>query len=375
MYEEETMRKPLLLVLISLMLMGAPLPAKGNKTRIAKRNASDILNPKTFNGRSIGTNSTEENLTWSLPKLEVTEDHVAEYLSGVLSTRLIPAAYIVAMIIGVPTNSIILGFLSIKTKTFSTAILYCSLAVSDLLFLLTLTFKVHYHLNGNNWVFGEAACRVVTACFYGNAYCSIHTLMCIAVKRYVAIVHPFTYKSLPKRRCTACSSLAVWAVFIIAMVPELLIRQSYHLPGLGITTCHDVLPVEDQSLSLLLYYKLALTFLGFVPSFLVTAFTYGSILRQLSKSDTDWVHYIKASTLVFIIFTVCFTPSCVIHFAHYVTLYTSGQDHFYVYYSVTVCLCGLHSCLDPFLFSFMSKTTRSKRTFVRLRGKNISIST
>lgn len=319
-------------------------------------------------------NSTELNLTSLLPELEVTGDHVSEYARSVLSTRVIPAAYIAAIIIGIPANAIILKTLSTKTKAFSTAVLYCSLAVSDLLFLLTLVFKVHYHLNGNHWVFGEWACRVVTACFYGNTYCSINTLMCIAVKRYVAIVHPFTYKSLPKHPCTVCGSLAVWAVFLIAMVPELLIRQTYQLSHLGITTCHDVLPLDHQSLSFLLYYKLALTFLGFVPAFLVTAFTYGSILRQLGRSDSDWLHYIKASTLVFVIFTVCFTPSSVIHFAHYVQLYSNGQDHFYMYYSLAVCLCGLHSCLDPFLFALMSKTTRSKRTFMNFRGKNISIS-
>ncbi|XP_035292085.1 proteinase-activated receptor 3 [Anguilla anguilla] len=369
------MRKLLLLVPISLLLLGLPLPGKGKKPSIAKRNASGILIPKTFNGRSISTNSNELDLTSLLPEPKEITDHVAEYFHGVLSTRIIPAAYILAMIIGIPANAFILGTFAAKTKTFSTAILYCSLAVSDLLFLVTLAFKVHYHLAGNDWVFGEAACRVVTACFYGNAYCSIHTLACIAVKRYVAIVHPFTYKSLPKHQCTVCTCLAVWAVFAVAMVPELLIRQTYRIPQVNVTTCHDVLPLEDPSLSFLLYYKLALTFLGFVPAFLVTLFTYGSILRQLGKSDSDWASYMKASTLVFVIFAVCFAPSSVIHFAHYVNLYTSSRDHFYAYYNAAVCLCGLHSCLDPFLFCLMSKATRSKRTFMTYRGKNISLST
>ncbi|KAJ8263101.1 hypothetical protein COCON_G00155580 [Conger conger] len=371
---EETMRKVLLLVLISLMLLGVPLPAEGQKPTKGKRNASDTLNPRTFKGRRTEPNSTELNLTALLPGLEVTE-HVTEFTRGVISTHLIPAAYIIAIIIGIPANGIILWTVSAKTKAFSTAVLYCSLAVSDLLFLLTLVFKVHYHLNGNDWVFGEAACRVVTACFYGNAYCSIHTLMCIAIKRYMAIVHPFTYKSLPKHPCTICCSLAVWAIFIIAMVPELLIKQTYSLLQPKVTTCHDVLPLDNPSHSFLINYKMALTFLGFAPAFLVTVFTYGSILRELGRSDSDWLHYIKASTLVLVIFSVCFMPSSVIHFAHYVQLYSSGQDHFYMYYSLAVCLCGLHSCLDPFLFALMSKTTRSKRTFMSYRGKHISIST
>ncbi|KAI1900296.1 hypothetical protein AGOR_G00048520 [Albula goreensis] len=366
------MKTLLLGLLLSLMLLDASLPVAGKKPRVAKRNATDILIPKVFNARR--RNSSEQNSTSLLPELDVTEDHI-EYYTGILSTLIIPLAYIVTIAVGLPANAVILRTVSTKTKTFPTAILYCSLAVSDLLFLLTLCFKVHYHLNGNNWVFGEAACRVVTACFHGNAYCSIHTLTCIGVKRYMAIVHPFTYKSLPKRGCTVCSSLAVWAVFLVAMVPELLIRQSYLLPKMEIITCHDIQPLEDQSLSFLLYYKLGLTFFGFIPSFFVTLFTYSSIIHRLNKSDSHWVHYIKVSTLVFVIFIVCFTPSSVILFTHYVNLYTSRPDHLYVLYNVAVCLCGLHSCLDPFLFILMSKTTGSKQTFMRLRGKNISFST
>ncbi|KPP59064.1 proteinase-activated receptor 3-like [Scleropages formosus] len=297
-----------------------------------------------------------------------------DYFTGILSTRLIPATYAMAVVVGIPSNALILGTLIVKAKTFSTAVLYLSLAVSDLLVMFTLTFKIHYHFSGNNWVFGEAFCQVVTACFYGNLYCSIHMHMCISIKRYLAIVHPFRYKSLPKHTCTIWSTLAVWAVFLVAMVPEVLIRQSYFLPQLGITTCHDVLPKAEEYYTLLLYYKMGITCLGFFIPFIVTVISYVSIIYHLNKSHHDWIYYIKMSTLVFIIFTVCFTPSNVLYFVHSMKLYTSREEYFYIYYNVALCLCSLHCCLDPFLFFLMSRTTGSKLSYITFKGKAMSFS-
>ncbi|XP_061071917.1 proteinase-activated receptor 3-like [Conger conger] len=370
----------LMILLMYLVLLDISLQDNGEKSNEEYQNITSIR-PRSFNGRRMATKiippeikimmETDSFSFSPTPSLELDPlaNDTASYFTGVLSTRVIPAIYIVAIIIGIPSNTIVLVALSSKTKAFSAAILYFSLALSDLLFLLTLTLRVFYHFNGNHWVFGEAACRVVTACFYGNVYCSINTLMCISIKRYLATVHPFTYKSLPKHSCTLWSSLMVWFLFFTAMVPELLITQSYHLPQLGITSCHDVLPLNDKSFSFLPYYKLTLICMGFFVPFIVTVISHVSIIYQLNKAYDDWMYFIKMSTLVFIIFTVCFMPSNVIHFIHYVKLYTSTEEHFYVYYSVAMCLCGFHSCLDPFLFSFMSRSTGSKLYFITFKGK------
>ncbi|KAJ8339315.1 hypothetical protein SKAU_G00361010 [Synaphobranchus kaupii] len=374
----------LVILLIYTVLLDVSLQDNGGKSHKKTRNITSI-GPRSFDGRRMerkiilpqnrAHNDSPSFSTPSLLELELQANGTASYFTGALSTRVIPAAYVVAIIVGVPSNAVVLAALTAKTKAFSAAILYFSLALSDLLFLLTLTLRVFYHFNGNHWVFGEAACKVVTACFYGNVYCSIHTLMCLSVKRYLAIVHPFTYKSLPKHSCAMWSSLTVWAVFFTAMVPEFLIHQSYHLPHLGITTCHDVLPLNDKSYSFLPYYKLSLICLGFFVPFTVTVISHMSIIHQLNKAHNDWMHYIKMSTFVLIVFMVCFMPSNVIHFVHYFKLYTSKEEHFYMYYSVSMCLCGLHSCLDPFLLSLMSRSTESKLYFITFKGKTVSMST
>lgn len=296
------------------------------------------------------------------------------YLRSPLSTQVIPIIYILAVTVGMPANVAILCLLATKIRKVSSAILYCSLAVSDLLLLLSLLFKAHYHLRGNHWLLGEAACRVVTACFYGNLYCSAQTLACISTKRYLAVVHPFMYKSLPKKTCTAWVTLAVWGMFSAAVVPELLVQQSYWLPEVGRITCHDVLPLRYNSHVFLLYFNLFLTVFGLLAPLVVTVVCYGRIVCELNRSHHDWATYIKASSLVFVLFLVCFTPAGVLYFLHHVQLFVDGAESLYTYFKAAVCLCCLHACLDPFLFVIMSRSASSGLGFRPVVIKNLSIS-
>ncbi|KAG7247044.1 hypothetical protein CRUP_023547 [Coryphaenoides rupestris] len=299
------------------------------------------------------------------------QDPAGEFIRGPVSAWVIPACYGLAMLVGIPANAYILGFLRVKARTFSTALLYMSLALSDLLLLASLALRVHYHLNGNSWVFGEAACRLVTAVFYGNIYCSAHTIACIGVKRYLAVVRPFLYRRLPRRALTVAACLAVWLLFAAAVVPELLVRQSYRVPRLGVTSCHDVLPLRESSHARLVPYRLALVAVGFVAPFLVCVVAHAAVIYHLGRSGCDWAPFIRVSSLVFVIFAACFLPSGVLHAAHYARLLSGGGDGLYGYYRLAVCLCCLHSCLDPFLCVLMSKTPASNLHFIPSRPRSL----
>ncbi|XP_056089344.1 proteinase-activated receptor 3 [Rhinichthys klamathensis goyatoka] len=319
------------------------------------------IHPKTFPGTIVFNSSLFSNTSIQQPVINAS-DKVIDYITGIVSTRIIPSAYILAILIGIPSNVFVLACLSGR-KNLSSGILYFSLAVSDLLLLLSLTLRVHYHVNNNDWIFGELACKVVTACFYGNTYCSIHAHMCISVMRYLAVVHPFLYRTMSKRYCAIWSSLTMWVVFAIAMAPEFLVQQSYRVSGEELVTCHDIQPYKEASYKPLIPYRLSLICLGFILPSLVIAFVYGSIIYHLNCSSRDWKHYMKASTLVFGIFLVCFTPCSALLFAHYVKLYSEKQFDLYYYYRAAVCLCSFHSCLDPFLSYLLTKTSTSQVKF------------
>ncbi|XP_039659230.1 proteinase-activated receptor 3 [Perca fluviatilis] len=338
----------------------------GNGT---KTNMPPGVIPKTFKGRPYKPNQTNQLYPSTNPWLYVNEDDpVTDYTTGVLSTRVIPSSYILAMLVGIPSNVYILTFLRLKTKSFSTVVLYLNLALSDLLLLLSLAVRVHYHFNGNNWIFGEISCRFITALFYGNVYSSAQTIACISLKRYLAVVRPFLYRRLAKTTLAVWTCLVVWFLFSAAIVPELLVRQTYHITQLGVTTCHDVLPLEENSHSALVPYRLMMVCMGFIVPFLICIYAHVAVVYHLGQSRCDWKPFIRVSTLVFIIFAVCFLPSGILHIAHYIRLFSGGDDRLYGYYRVAVCLCCFHSCLDPFLCMLISKMAASELQFISLRG-------
>ncbi|NXR14446.1 PAR3 protein, partial [Semnornis frantzii] len=239
------------------------------------------------------------------------------------------------------------------TMEYLTSSLSTKLILSDLLFCLVLPFKIAYHINGNNWIFGEMMCRTTTAVFYGNMYCSILLLTCISVSRYVAVVHPFTYKSLPKRAYATVVCATVWIMVFLYMLPLCIMQQSYYVKQLGIYTCHDVHDTCETASSFQFYYYVSLAIFGFVIPLATIVFCYVSIIQTLKTQE--WFWYVKVSLLILVIFAICFVPSNIILIIHHINYYYYNRDSLYSFYLIALCLSSLNSCLDPFLYFLMSK--------------------
>nr|XP_060617623.1 proteinase-activated receptor 3 [Anolis sagrei ordinatus] len=278
-----------------------------------------------------------------------------EYFTSSLSTKLIPAIYIAVVLIGVPSNAITLWMLFFRIRSVRTAIFYTNLAISDFLFCIMLPFRIIYHLNGNNWLFGEAMCRITTAIFYGNMYCSTLLLTCISLSRYVAIVHPFTYRNLPKQLLSTFTCGTVWTLVFLYMLPLITTKQSYTLEQLNIITCHDVSNNCETWAHLQHYYFIFLAVGGFLIPLCIVIFCYVSIIRTLKAYNLKWFWYIKISLLILSIFAVCFTPSNILLIAHHMNNYYNSKDSLYGSYLIALSLSSLNSCLDPFLYFLMSK--------------------
>ncbi|XP_062942694.1 proteinase-activated receptor 3 [Cynocephalus volans] len=277
------------------------------------------------------------------------------YLSSSLSTKLIPAIYILVFVVGVPANTMTLWMLFFRTRSICMTVFYTNLAMADFLFCVTLPFKIAYHLNGNNWIFGEVMCRATTVIFYGNMYCSILLLACISISRYLAIVHPFTYRGLPKRTYALLTCGLVWAMVFLYMLPFSILKQEYYLVQPNITTCHDVHNTCESSAPFQLYYFISLALLGFLIPFVVIIYCYTAIIRTLNAYDHRWLWYVKASLLILVIFTICFAPSNIILIVHHADYYYNNTNGLYFVYLIALCLGSLNSCLDPFLYFLMSK--------------------
>uniref|UniRef100_A0A3B1KKU7 Coagulation factor II (thrombin) receptor-like 1, tandem duplicate 1 n=1 Tax=Astyanax mexicanus TaxID=7994 RepID=A0A3B1KKU7_ASTMX len=270
-------------------------------------------------------------------------------LNSSLTTVFIPLIYIIIFIVGLPTNAMAIWvflFRIKKKKKNPMSILLANLALADLLFIIWLPLKIHYHFNNNNWIFGEPLCKVLVAF--------------ISIQRYWAVAHPLSHKL--SNRVAVCVSVCVWIVVWITTIPLYLYDQTVQVTNLNITTCHDVTRPSQSSFPV--GYFLTMGIVGYVVPCLVCVVAYLLTFCSLRKSAIDSSSSKKKKKaiilmiIVVVMFLLCFTPSNIMLLVHYSLLAAEIQNETYSFYIVALCLGSLNSCLDPFVYYFISDEFR-----------------
>ncbi|XP_069779054.1 proteinase-activated receptor 3-like [Narcine bancroftii] len=298
---------------------------------------------------------------WIYPNAtnSVLNNSAKNHLTSSITSVMISVILCIVLIIGLPANGLALLVLVTKVQRMPSTIFLTNLATADLLLILVLPFKIHYYFQGTNWVFGEALCRMTTAFFYGNMYCSILLLTFISIDRYLALVHPFLAKGFRDNKFAVGACLTIWVLVGLAMIPLLLQKQAYSFQDLNITTCHDAQPEKVDS-GYFLFYFTCLTVIGFLIPCLVTIFCYVFIIRALVISDEPFGQAVRNMVLVLIVYVVCFSPSNIILLIHYFGFHNTDRDHLYLYYIICQMLSTFNNCIDPFIYYYVSNEFRNK---------------
>ncbi|XP_035506560.1 proteinase-activated receptor 4 [Scophthalmus maximus] len=274
----------------------------------------------------------------------------------------LPVLYLVAFVVGLPSNLLALWVLLFRTKPLPSTTLLINLTVADCLLLLVLPFRIVYHFRGNHWDLGEPFCRVVMALFYGNMYGSVLCLALVALDRYIALVHPFGAKTLRSRRTSLYMTAAVWLLVLVAMLPLLVSQQTYVLDELQITTCHDALPEEEQENYFLPYFATLFSVCFLLP-FMVVLFCHGAVLRTLLAEGKRYGHAVCVTVLVLLVFIGCVLPSNILLLLSYSDSFPDGdEEDIYVIYMVSLAVSTFNSCINPFIFYYVSAEFREKAT-------------
>ncbi|XP_051530337.1 proteinase-activated receptor 1-like [Myxocyprinus asiaticus] len=282
----------------------------------------------------------------------------SKFLTGNVVTTVIPTIYTLVFIISTPLNLLALVMFVRKVRPKKPAVIYMmNLACADLLFVLVLPFRIAYHFNGNNWIYGAGMCRLVTAAFYGNMYCSVLLMMCISVDRFMAVVYPMnslTWRS-PQSASVVCS--AMWLLSIGGVMPLLISNQTIHLADLGITTCHDVLDIHHLREYYLYFFPILSSLFFFIPLIFSTV-CYVRIIQALCAANvenrTKKTRAVFMAVTVFAVFVICFTPTNIILLSHYVRFAHKYNDTSYAAYLVSMCIGSISCCLDPLIYYFGS---------------------
>lgn len=317
-----------------------------------------------------GEKATIDNVTYLL-----LHEAARSQLSSGVTVLLIPSLYSLVFLLGLPSNGLALWVLATRTEKLTSTIFLMNLAAADLLLISVLPLKIFYYFLGNNWPFGEGLCRVTTAFFYGNMYCSVLLLTCISVDRYLAVVHPFFSRSFRTPTFAAWTCAAVWLCAAGITLPLTLQQQSYPLYRADITLCHDVLPRQEDD-GYYFYYFICLIACAFLAPLAVMLFSYCSVLQALLGSGKRYFHSMKLTALVLVMLMAFYTPSNVLLLVHYSSYQCKLSGSLYISYMVSLAVSTCNSCADPFVYYYISEDFREKvRSTFFNRSKTPSLRT
>lgn len=292
------------------------------------------------------------------PSVFISKDASA-YLTSSWLTVFIPSVYTGVCALSLPLNIMAIVVFVLKMKIKKPAVVYMlHLAAADVLFVSVLPFKISYYFSGSDWKFGSEMCRFVTAAFYCNMYASIMLMTAISIDRFLAVVYPIQSLSWRTRGRASFVCLVIWAMAIAGVVPLLLKEQTVQVPGLNITTCHDVLN-ETLLEGYYAYYFSAFSALFFFVPLIISAVCYVSIIQCLSSStvanQSKKSRALFLSAAVFCIFIVCFGPTNILLILHYASLFHNpATEATYFAYLLCVCVSSISCCIDPLIYYYAS---------------------
>ncbi|KAM9354840.1 psychosine receptor-like [Pholidichthys leucotaenia] len=341
--------------------------------------AGVFLNEEMLSEESQGPPTLSGKAIWYMNSLSATEilshttNHSECYLRDNSSVNFFKIYYPSVIIIAIPSNIFFLyvSWHHIRQKN-ELGVFMLNLALSDLTFTVGLSFILDSMWRGT-WVHGSYVCMLSIFMLLTNFYTSEALLCCIAVNRYLAVVHPLKYTSLKKVGTAAAVSVTIWVLVMCFIATTITMEDSYK-ENKKFSTCKILpLPLTDSTTRAIMMRF----FLGFIVPFLLLFFsTCGIYAAVKSNQATDEqerkkISIITTVTLLSLLF--CFGP---IHVTALLMTLVDMKDcrnssWFFYPHWISVAFLSLNCLADPFLYCFVTRTgqKRVSEVVLFLRGR------
>ncbi|KAI2649331.1 C-C chemokine receptor type 3-like protein [Labeo rohita] len=260
----------------------------------------------------------------------------------------LPRFYYVIFIASVLGNGVVLLVLyKFEKLNTVTNIFLMNLVASNIVVTLTLPFHaIHY---SNQWIFGEALCKLVNSTDYLGFYSSILFLTLMTFDRYLAVVH-CVVANKQRRTCYAVVlSAVVWIISLLASLEPYIhfTVEEYPIEGL---VCEDTSNFQWKLFSL--YKQFVLFFI--LP---LTVFIYCYFRITLTVLATRMVGKHRTVRLIFVIVLMFFA----FWSPHNIILMINGHGDpkqcsslSYAEY-VTSNMARLYFCINPVFYTFLGR--------------------
>ncbi|KAL7844288.1 hypothetical protein SRHO_G00228270 [Serrasalmus rhombeus] len=276
-------------------------------------------------------------------------------------------------ILGLIFNMVTLYIFSFTLKQRNETTIYMlNLAVSDILFVLSLPFRIFYFIN-KHWPFEDTLCKISVALFYTNMYSSILFLTCICADRFLAIVYPFASRSLRTKRKAIIASCVIW-LFVLSGSFSIGFQLDTSGNNNNTTTpnntsvkCFEKYS-SDQWKSKLSKVVVFMEVVGFVIPLMINLFCSIRIVRILRNPSTakhegqlNKTKVLQMIVVHLLVFCLCFIPYNVNLFFYTLvrskTIKNCGVETVVkIFYPIAFCIAVTNCCFDPIIYYFTSET-------------------
>ncbi|XP_020357357.1 ovarian cancer G-protein coupled receptor 1 [Oncorhynchus kisutch] len=296
-------------------------------------------------------------MTMNMFKVE--SDYINCTISHEIHQYLFSGAYILVLLIGVPTNAFSLyhAWLQLRAKN-ELGVYLLNLTMSDLLYLASLPLWLQYIFQGDDWSQTEWLCQLCGFLLYENIYISIGFLCCISIDRYLAVVYPFHFTAFRSMRAATLASAFIW-LKEIAVGVVFFRHKELSTDRTNQSVCFEHYPMQPWEYPIN-YYRFSV---GFLFPLGILSVSYFRVLRAVRKSTgTQSAQKTRIKNLVtstIVIFLVCFSPYHV--FLLLRTVFERDCPFIisiFNYYHFSLLLTSFNCVADPALYCFVSESAQ-----------------
>ncbi|CAH1797471.1 unnamed protein product [Owenia fusiformis] len=266
----------------------------------------------------------------------------------------------IILLTGIVGNGMVIYITVRKMKGFTVVnVLVTNLAIADLLFILLVVPFATYDYAFNAWPFGDVICNLMYYLLFSTVYVSIYSLVAVSLTRYLTLVHGNTFKPYKTKRNVIIVTILTW---ITTGGLNALILKRFTVADGYCTGAPDF--IKTLYLSFFIFgYALPLVII-FILHVLILVFLHknnhtGAVgsRRRNNRASQVVIATVVAFACLWLPFQVCTM----------VAFYGKAQSSqmYKLVVHIAQCLAYANSCVNPFLYSFVSNDFRVafKETF------------
>ncbi|XP_030055558.1 gastrin-releasing peptide receptor [Microcaecilia unicolor] len=289
----------------------------------------------------------------------------------------IPTLYGLIIFIGLIGNvTLIKIFCTVKSMRNIPNLFISSLALGDLLLLMTCAPVDASRYLADEWLFGRVGCKLIPFIQLTSVGVSVFTLTALSADRYKAIVRPMDIQANNALTKICIKAVLIWLFSMLLAIPEAMFSDLHQFYEKGTNktfiTCapypHSGLHPKIHSMtSFLIFYVIPLSIISIYYYFIAK-----NLMRSAYNIPVEGNVHVRRqiesrkrlakTVLVFVgLFAFCWLPNHVIYL--YRSYHYSEVDTSVLHFITSICariLAFANSCVNPFALYLLSKSFRKQ---------------